>query len=142
MREIHPVRCYTPKGDTVTFEAIKNSIGKEAKNWGVPVAFSFDEIASGNVGDYIIEDCLVVYNPEHKHDYISIVFRIRRDGDTAYIMKSEYGTSSRLTNTTDVLDEAKKLRNPLRQIVDDDKELEAEKRYYLALHSIFEYVKC
>jgi len=139
--EIHPVLCYTTKGDTVTLEAIKNLIDKDARKHGVPVAFAFDEIKSGSAATPVIEDCLVVYHPEHRHDYISIVFRIRRVGDTAYIMKNEYGSSPRMTHT-DMLSEAAKLRNPLRQIVEEDKELEAEKRYYLALRSIFEYVKC
>lgn len=142
LRELHPVYCYTPKGDTVTFESIRNLIEKDANKHSVPVAFAFDEITSGDVFAPIIEDCLVVYHPEHRYDYINIVFRIRREGDTAYISKSEYGTSTRVHNTDDVLREADKLRNPLRKIVDDDKEREAEKRYYLALRSIFEYIKC
>jgi len=142
LRELHPVYCYTPKGDTVTFESIRTLIKKDANKHSVPVAFAFDEITSGDVFAPIIEDCLVVYHPEHRYDYINIVFRIRREGDTAYISKSEYGTSQRVSNTDDVLREADKLRNPLRKIVDDDKEREAEKRYYLALRSIFEYIKC
>ena len=41
-----------------------------------------------------------------------------------------------------MLREAESLRDPLRMIVDENKEREAEKRYYLALRSIFEYIKC
>ena len=128
LREIHPVLCYAPKGDTVTFEAIKRLIGAEAQKHGVPVAFSFDEIISEEADSVIVEDCLIVYHPEHTHDYISFVFRIRRDGDSAFIIKNEYGASPRMLST-DMLTEA-------------DKELEAEKRYYLAMRSIFEFVKC
>jgi hypothetical protein len=141
LREIHPVLCYAPKGDTVTFKAIENLIKKEANKYGVPVAFAHDEIISDNDGSIVIEDCLIVFHPEHIHDYIKIVFRIKRDGDKAFIIKNEYGTSPRMTST-DMFEEASKLRNSFMQIVENDKELEVEKRYYLAIHSIFKYVKC
>jgi len=141
LREIYPIYCYTPKGDTVTFESLKTLIEQTATVHGVPVAFELSEITSSRAGSIAIEDCLVVYHPEHRQDYMSIVFRIRREADTAYISKNEYGTSLRL-KSTDILNEASKLRNPLRMIIEDDKELEAEKRYYLALRSIFNFLKC
>jgi len=142
LREIHPIYCYTPKGDTVTFNAIKDLVEKTAMTHDIPVAFEFGEIASGKNTTITLEDCLILYHPEHRHDYISFVFRIRRENDIAYISKNEYGTSQRVSNTDDVLDEAKKLKNPPRQLIEDDKELEAEKRYYLALRSVFEFIKC
>ena len=126
LRELHPIYCYCPKGDTVTFVAIKNLIRKTAKVSGVPVAFTFDEIKSEKSGVVTVEDCLVVYHPAHRHDYINIVFRIRREGDTAYISKNEYGTSQYLSDTDNR----------------DEKEREAEKQYYSALHAIFNFLKC
>jgi len=126
LRELHPIYCYCPKGDTVTFAEIKRLLRKTAKVSGVPVAFAFDEIKSENLGIITVEDCLVVYHPAHRHDYINIVFRIRREGDTAYISKNEYGTSLYLSDTDNR----------------DEKEREAEKQYYSALHLIFNFLKC
>jgi len=126
LRELHPIYCYHPKGDTVTFASLKRLLKQTAKVSGVPVAFAFDEIKSENSGVVTVEDCLIVYHPEHRHDYINIVFRIRREGDTAYISKNEYGTSQCLSDVDN--------RN--------EKEREAEKQYYSALHSIFNFLKC
>ena len=126
LRELHPIYCYYPKGNTVTFASIKRLLKKTAKVSGVPVAFAFDEIKSENSGVVTVEDCLVVYHPAHRYDYINIVFRIRREGDTAYISKNEYGTSQYLSDTDHR----------------DEKEREAEKQYYSALHLIFSFLKC
>ena len=141
LREIYPIYCYAPKGDTVTFASLKNLIGKTAKVHGIPVAFELNEITSRKSNEITVEDCLVVYHPKHRQDYINIVFRIRREADIAYISKNEYGTSPRM-KSTNMFDEASKLRNPLRKVIEDDKELEAEKRYYLALHAVFNFLKC
>lgn len=103
-------------------------IKKTAIIHAVPVAFASDEVSSWSADGLVIEDCLIVYQPKHRYDYINIVFRIRREGDKAYILKSEYGISPRISYT-DVLCEAKKLGKPLGKIIEDDKELEAEKRY-------------
>jgi len=141
LHELHPIYCYCPKGDTVTFASIKNLLVKTAKQAGVPVAFAFDEIKSEKSGDIIIEDCLIVYHPEHRHDYFNIVFRIRREGDTAYISKNEYGKSRLLSNTENIFD-TNDFYNSTEHGAYEDKEREREKQYYLALHSIFSFLKC
>jgi len=125
LREIYPIYCYTPKGDTVTFGSIKTLIERMAKVHYVPIAFEISEISSNNSGVVTIEDCLIIYHPKHRYDYINFVFRIRREGDTAYISKNEYGTSSLLINNDK-----------------DDKELIAEKKYYESMHIIFNFLKC
>jgi len=128
LREIHPIYCYTPKGDTVTFDSIKTLIERTAKVHFVPVAFELSEISSNNSSTVTIEDCLIIYHPKHRNNYINFVIRIRRDGDTAYISKNEYGTSSLLFNF-DGLNE-------------EDENLIAEKKYYESLHAIFNFLKC
>jgi len=109
LREIHPIYCYTPKGDTVTFDSIKTLIERIAKVHFVPVAFELSEISSNNSGTVTIEDCLIIYHPKHRNNYINFVIRIRRDGDTAYISKNEYGTSSLLFNSDGLNEEDESL---------------------------------
>lgn len=141
LRETPLIYCYTPKGDTVTFEAIKREISKVAKAYGVPIAFAFDEIVSETCGKITVEDCLVVYNPEHVDDYFKIVFRIRRDNNIAYISKSEYGTSKRM-NCAHAFWSNNEDESSVSIDGTCDEEFHAEKNYYRALKIIFKFVKC
>ena len=115
LNEIHPIYAY-PKGDTVSFDAIKRELEKIAKKFQVPMAFDYDVINSGNLLSPVIEDCLVLYHPEYKNDYRRVVFRISREGDTAFIGKYYFGEGRA--------------------------HCENEKNYYKALLAIFEFVKC
>ena len=141
LRETPTVYCYTPKGDTVTFKAIKREINKVAKAYGVPVAFAFDEIVFETCGNIVVEDCLVVYNPKHANDYYKIVFRIRRDGDIAYISKSEYGISKRMNCAYAFWSDDKDASSVSINGIYDE-EFHTEKNYYQALKVIFKFLKC
>jgi len=143
LKEIHPVVCYSPKGDTVTFDAIKSLINKTAKVHGISIAFDYDEVSSGDGDSVIIEDCLVVFHPNHRDDFYNIVFRIRREDDKAFIIKSEYGKSVLLENTYSLIDANEDVENKVSgEATPDMNLLEAEKMYYRSLMAIFKYIKC
>ena len=143
LKEIHPVVCYSPKGDTVTFEAIKSLINKTAKEHGIPIAFDYDEVSSGDVDSVIIEDSLVVFHPNHRNDFYNIVFRIRREDDKAFIIKSEYGKSALLEKAYNLIDANEDVENKVSgEATPDMNLLEAEKMYYRSLMAIFMCIKC
>ncbi|MDR2569494.1 MAG: hypothetical protein LBD23_04230 [Oscillospiraceae bacterium] len=143
LREIHPVVCYSPKGDTVTFEAIKKLINRTAKAHGISISFDYDEVSSGEGDSIIIENCLVVFHPNHRNDFFNVIFRIRREGDKAFIFKSEYGNSAQLEKTYTLIDAAQDVEKSNSGSDNIDISLlEAEQMYYRALMAIFKYVKC
>ena len=143
LRDIHPVVCYSPKGDTVTFEAIKKLINRTAKAHGISIAFDYDEVSSGEGDSIIIEDCLVVFHPNHRDDFFNVIFRIRREGEKAFIFKSEYGSSVQLEKTYTLIDAAQDVEKSNSGSDNIDISLlEAEQMYYRALMAIFSYIKC
>jgi len=140
LHEIHPIHCYSPKGDTVSFKAIRNLLEKTAKDFGVPIAFCLEEITSEDRGSLVIEDCLVVYHPKHRQDYYSVIFRIRRERESAFIQKNVYGRSLRF-NPCDVFKNGSQDGDTMESTI-EDAEYEAEKNYYRALQAIFKYHRC
>jgi len=140
LHKLYPVHCYSPKGDTVSFEAIRDLVGKTARDFGVPISLFLDEIRTEDNGAIVIEDCLVVYHPEHRYDYFSIVFRIRRENESAFIQKNLYGKSLRLDRC-----EAYGSDSQDEDIVDSitrNEEHESERNYYRAMQAIFKYHGC
>ena len=143
LRDIHPIVCYTPKGDSVTFEAIKNLINRTAKAHGITVAFDYDEVSSNEGGTNVIEDCLVIFHPKHRHDFFNVIFRIRREGDKAFIIKSEYGISAQLEKNYTLIDaeQDEEASAPGTSSLDYNI-IDAERDYYRSLMAIFSYIKC
>ena len=113
LTEIHPIYCY-PKGDTVSFEAIEKEIRKIADEFGIPIIIDTDKINSGSIIAPVIEDCLIIYHPEHRSDYRNFVIRISREGDTAFIGKFSLGDAGH----------------------------DEEKKYFKVLLAVFEFLKC
>jgi hypothetical protein len=72
------------KSSTKPFEATKKLINKTVKAHGISISFDYGEVSSGDGDSIIVEDCLIVFHPDHRHDYFNIVFRIRREGDKAF----------------------------------------------------------
>ena len=97
MREFRPVYQYED-GEYVTLDAVKWAISEAAQNLDVPVAFYPDQVKSGNLFNKSVEDCLVMYNPEHKNDYYLICIRVQHQGNLAYVAINNFGSSLRWIN--------------------------------------------
>lgn len=136
--EILPVYVY-PKGYTVSFDAIQGFVSKVADDFNVPIAFVQNEIVSINLPKFVVEECLVIYHPDHQQDYFKIVIRINRDTDTAYIHKYIFGGNLR-TNTGHNVTDTDKNKSGVRKIKRDKSD--SENNYFAALKAIFEYVRC
>lgn len=96
LREFRPgVRC--KDGDGVTLQGIQTVLQEEAQNMGIPVAFRSDEVKSGGFLNTSLEDCLVMYHPEHPDDYFKICFRVAHQGHYAFISINDFGQSKQVS---------------------------------------------
>lgn len=87
-----PTYKYTG-GENVTFQVLIDNIKEEAQKYAVPVEFYNDQVKSGGIFNREIEECIVVYHPEHKTDYYNFCIRIKRVGSIVQIQTDVFGSS-------------------------------------------------
>ncbi len=87
-----PTYKYTG-GENVTFQVLIDNIKEEAQKYAVPVEFYNDQVKSGGIFNREIEECIVVYHPEHKKDYYNFCVRIKRVGSIVQIQTDVFGSS-------------------------------------------------
>ncbi|HBV43279.1 MAG TPA: hypothetical protein DEF14_02690, partial [Ruminococcaceae bacterium] len=80
LREFRPVYRYED-GEYVTLDTVRAVIAEAAQEAGVSVDFYSDQVKSGGLFNKSVEDCLVMYNPEHKNDYYLICIRVQHQGN-------------------------------------------------------------
>ncbi len=95
LREFRPVYTYND-GSAISLQTIKEAISTTAKKYNIPVAFEMDQIKSGGFLSKSIEDCLVLYHPEHAKDYYRIAISIQRQGSIAFVHANDFGESKNL----------------------------------------------
>lgn len=83
-------------GDGITLEAIKRRITLIAERHAIPVAFLNDQVKFGGLFNSSVEDCLVVYHPDHRNDYIKFCILVTRQGRYAFVEVNEFGHSKQL----------------------------------------------
>lgn len=71
-------------------------IAEAAQEAGVSVDFYSDQVKSGGLFNKSVEDCFVMYNPEHKNDYYLICIRVQHQGNLAYVIINDFGSSSQM----------------------------------------------
>ena len=75
LREFRPVVRYRD-GNQITLQTVQEAIKDCAQGMGIPVAFYTDQVKSGGMFNKTIEDCIVLYHPEHQYDYFKICVRV------------------------------------------------------------------
>lgn len=90
-----PIR-YT-NGSDITLESARSAFMNRAMNYQIPLEISMDQVKSGGMFNSEIQDCLVLFNPQHKKEYIQYVVTIRRQGTMAFVSVDNYGTSKNAT---------------------------------------------
>lgn len=95
LREFRPVYRYA-EGNDISLQTIQNAIKDSAMKYGIPVAFEADQIKSGGLLSKTVDDCLVVYHPEHPKDYYRVAISIKRQGTIAFVYANDFGTSKNL----------------------------------------------
>lgn len=95
LREFRPTYRFED-GANVSLEAVKNALSVEAEKRGVPVAFYTDQVKSGGLFNKQIEDCIVMYHPEHQNDYFKFCIRVGRQGSYAFVSVNDFGSSKQM----------------------------------------------
>lgn len=84
---------YTAPDDYTTPQDVLLYLKEKAAPVGIPVSFSFDQVKIGNVLNSYLQDCLVVYHPEHIKDYCSVVITFRNQGNILLMSFYQLGKS-------------------------------------------------
>ena len=95
LREFRPVVRYRD-GSEITLQAVQNALEAAANSIGIPVAFYEDQVKSGGIFNKTIENCIVLYHPEHQYDYFKFCIRIATEGSYAFISCNDFGQSKQM----------------------------------------------
>ena len=75
---------------------MKEALTAEAEKNGIPVAFYADQVKSGGMFNKKIEDCIVMYHPEHRNDYFLFCTRVQQEGSLAFVAVNDFGASKQM----------------------------------------------
>ena len=117
------------------------------------MAFYNDQVKSGGLFNKSIEDCIVLYHPEHKNDYFKICVRIGRQGNYAFVSAMDFGTSKQMkkADQADAYRESRKgqsmsykvgsmLGQAVTSIGKSKSKLEEEQNYYACIIDMFDEI--
>lgn len=92
LREFRPQVRYRD-GANVTLATVQDAIKDAAMQMGIPVAFKSDQVKSGGLFNSSVEDCVVLYHPEHEKDYYNLCIRVSHQGNYAFVSINDFGSS-------------------------------------------------
>lgn len=152
LREFRPTYKYD-NGSGITLDAVKEALAAEAEKNGIPVAFYADQVKSGGMFNKRIEDCIVMYHPEHRSDYFLFCIRVQQEGNLAFVAVNDFGASKQMDKFARA-EYAKQDRrgkdmsykigsmigSGIRNIGKSKQKLEAEQNYYDAVQYILDQV--
>ena len=95
LQEVRPTYRFED-GANIDLTAVEREIGKKAAEKQIPVAFERDKVKSGGLFNRKIEDCTVLYNPNHKKDYFRFCIRVQHQGAYAFVLVESMGVSKQL----------------------------------------------
>lgn len=90
-----PAYKYEVDGE-INFQVVINSIKETAEKYNIPVGFYDDQVKSGGMFSREIEECIVVFHPEHQTDYFKFCIRIKHQGVFTYIYTDVFGSSAQM----------------------------------------------
>ncbi|MCM1178616.1 MAG: hypothetical protein NC347_00020 [Clostridium sp.] len=152
LREFRPTVRYQ-NGEGITLETVRDAINECAMGMGIPIAFTSDQVKSGGMFNSSLEDCLVMYHPEHEKDYFRFCIRVRRQGLYAFVSINDFGQSKQVAKA-EVAEYAKQDRQGkamsykvgsmigqgLRTLGSNKAKLEEENNYYQCIFDIFDEI--
>ncbi len=152
LREFRPTYRFED-GASITLDRIKQALLDESNEKGIPIAFYEDQVKSGGLFNKQIEDCLVMYHPEHRYDYFLFCIRVHHEGSLAYIAVNDFGSSKQMDKFTRAenakMDRQGKdlsyqigsmIGSGLRNIGKSKQKLEEEQNYYGAVEYLLDQV--
>lgn len=84
--------CYE-NGSQLSLDGIQNAFLNAANELQISLKISKNQIKSGGMLSSNVQDCLVLYHPNHQKDYYNFVVSIRRQGAMAFVSVDTYGSS-------------------------------------------------
>lgn len=152
LREFRPQVRYQD-GEGITLMTVQDAIKDCAMKMGIPAAFRGDQVKSGGVFNSSVEDCIVMYHPEHEKDYFKFCIRVKRQGVYAFVSINDFGQSKQMkkANTAEFMkkDRAGKemsyivgsmIGQGLRTLGGSKAKLEEENMYYQCVFDIFDEI--
>ncbi|MGL4607617.1 MAG: hypothetical protein ACRCU3_09160 [Eubacteriaceae bacterium] len=97
LREFRPTVRYKD-GDGITLQTIQDAIYYCAQNMKIPVEFRSDQVKSGGLFNSQVDDCIVLYHPEHPNDYFNFCVRVSKQGTYAFVAINDFGKSKQINN--------------------------------------------
>ena len=152
LREFRPQVRYQ-NGEGITLSTVQEAIKDCAMKMGIPVAFRGDQVKSGGLFNSSVEDCVVMYHPEHERDYFKFCIRVKRQGVYAFVMVNDFGKSKQMNkaNTAEFMKQDRKgqsmsykvgsmIGQGLRTLGKSSQKLEEENMYYQCVFDIFDEI--
>lgn len=72
-------------GGAVTLGTVQEAVKACAEEHGIPMAFETDQIKFGGMIGGHVEDCLILYHPEHPKDYFVFPVTVSYQSNYAYV---------------------------------------------------------
>lgn len=95
LQECRPqVRC--KNGEEITLSKVQDAIMSSAQQKGIPVEFRKDQVKSGGLFNSSVEDCVVMFHPDHERDYLNFCIRVKHQGTYAFVIINDFGQSKQL----------------------------------------------
>ena len=152
LREFRPAVCYKD-GTDVTLQTVQDAITCCAQDRGIPIATYTDQVKSGSILNKTIEDCVVLYHPEHRSDYFKFCVRVNHQGNYAFVSVMDFGTSKQMKkeSQTEAYRQSRKgqsmsfkmgslIGQGLTSIGKSKSKLEEEQNYYTCITDIFDEI--
>lgn len=153
LEEFRP-RVSFKNGDGVTLENIQAAYTDCANQMGIPVAFYRDQVTSGGLFNSSVQDCLVLYHPDHMKDYFKFCIRISYQGIAAFVSVDVFGESKQINKAArdEFAREDRKGKSMsyklgsmigagLANIGKNKQKLEDEQNYYRCIDALFEEIE-
>lgn len=152
LREFRPVVRYQ-NGEGITLSTVQDAVQDCADKMGVPVAFRGDQVKSGGLFNSSVEDCIVLYHPQHQVDYFRFCIRVKHQGSYAFVSVNDFGSSTQMGKAAGV--EAYKadrkgksmsykvgslIGQGIMSIGKNQEKLEEEQMYYQCISDIFDEI--
>lgn len=80
----------------MTLEAVQQVLASYASRAGISLSFRREQIKSGGLFNSRMEDCVIVYHPDHMKDYFSFCIKITRQDDFIIVFVKEMGQSKQM----------------------------------------------
>lgn len=143
LREFRPTVQFK-NSSGVTLSAVQEAIEKCAEDMEIPVAFYDDQVKSGSLFNSSVEDCIVLYHPDHMHDYFKFCIRTKRQGRYAFVSVNNFGESKQIAKANYAENSKKEGGSMLDRLImtagRNKQKLEEEQMYYQCIFDIFDEV--